>query len=464
MSALAAPLRITRRSYDSFALLLLGLFVAVLLLGTLTFGVMPALVLSLPPFILLLALERPREGVRELSFYLTIPVILSAAQNVYLGLLAPDLAKDQVQTLLIVNFLLAGVFCAVLTTSPGTNAVRSRAGFVLVCTVGYAIVSFGMFGGSVQTALASMRNVVNPAMFFFIGVAAAPSVALNRLLTYIAWIAAIVVGFGFYEILIDPHVWTGLHVSELWAEKGLPINPVTEMPANFYSSESIGGTIVRRMTSTFADPVNLGTFLFFAFMAAWYLRWRVFVVVIVVAMALTVSKGALLGLLIFAVVRSRSVVTLIAAVVVGAAFIDYSLANSTQSLFAHVDGLTAAFRGLPSHPFGTGLGSVGVLANLQTQAGLNGITESGLGLIVGQLGVIGLGLFLWLCHAIWDSVKRIETRRERVLATTLLWAIMLNIAFNEVALSPNSSAAYFMTLGVLAAVGASHAAARRSDG
>jgi hypothetical protein len=45
--------------------------------------------------------------------------------------------------------------------------------------------------------------------------------------------------------------------------------------------------------------------------------------------------------------------------------------------------------------------------------------------------------------------------RERIVAVTLFWSITLNITFNEVALSPNSAAGYFILLGLI--VGAKQA-------
>jgi hypothetical protein len=98
-----------------------------------------------------------------------------------------------------------------------------------------------------------------------------------------------------------------------------------------------------------------------------------------------------------------------------------------------------------------------VLANIgATKAGGQvGVSESGLGLIVGQLGVVGLGLIAWLFLTIHRGLGGLTNSRDRVLGFTLLYAIILNIAFNEVALSPNSSAGYFVILGILAAMGSS---------
>lgn len=400
---------------------------------------------------------------REMSFYLALPILISATQNVYLGIAAPSLSASNVQTLLILNVLLAGIYALLFGPLSGTTSkIRQQIGVVVLGTMAWAIVTYGLFGGDFQTALASLRNLLNPALFAYLGLVLAPFVVLRRLLIYIAWIAVVVIAFGFYEKFVDQSVWVSLHIADLWDAKGLPINPFTGLPGNFYSSESIGGHIVRRMTSTFADPVNLGTFLFLAFAVAWYLRWSLLSVLAITAMVFTVSKGALLGLLVFGVVRARHSKTAVlafplvvgASVFIGVALITYSLANSTQSLTAHVDGFTNAFQQLPGHPLGNGLGRVGVLANIQDAANgdsTGSIAESGLGLLVGQLGIVGLSLFAYLCWRLRSALVKLEGARERTLGLGLLYAIIVNIAFNEVALSPNSSAGYFMILGILAA-------------
>jgi hypothetical protein len=471
MMSATAQRTTSRMNVDWFSLIVLGLVISTLLLATMAVGVVPALAVTIPCFAIMPLLERQhRVASREMSFYLAAPVLISASQNIYLGLLSPSLSHEQIQTLLVFNFLLAALFCVGLMVQGGRpNVVRRQAMSIFILTAGWAIITYGLFGGGIQTALASLRNVLNPAMFAFFGAAMAPFVVPRRLMIYISLIALVVTAFGYYEVFINPHVWTSLHIAELWEKKGLPIDPSTGLPGNFHSSETIGSGAVQRMTSTFADPVNLGTFLFLGFMTSWYLRWWWLTLAIFAAIFLTVSKGAALGLLIFWVIKARNSrssisfpVVVTAAVTIGLAFVAYSLTHSTGSLTAHVHGFTGGFEQLPGHPFGSGLGSVGVLANLANTTGPAGIAESGLGVIAAQLGIIGLGLFAWLCVVIHRGVSGLAGQRERILGFTLLYAIILNIAFNEVALSPNSSAGYFIILGILAAFGTT-ANARRTQ-
>ena len=217
---------------------------------------------------------------------------------------------------------------------------------------------------------------------------------------------------------------------------------------------------MRRMASSFADPVNLGTFLFAAFMIAWYKREKILMSALLICMILTMSKGALLGLLVFIVVvmwekkGSRSITPLIIALVIlfSGWFIGFSKSSSTGSLMVHLNGFLNALRGFVDHPFGFGLGNVGVLARVlgSTMVG-NGVVETGIGMIIAQLGIVGIivyGVFfakLWTEPLKWNGFHG----RERTLYYSLLISFIANAMFNEVALSPNSCGLYFISLAYL---------------
>lgn len=450
--------RLTGPTFDLFTAVPFVLMMAWLLIAVPAASAPLPLVLGGVGALGVFMLMEQSEGYRrEKSLYAAMPVALSVVQNLYLGAMAPSLTTSQLQALLIVNFLIGLLLAAMTMLEPGAarSQIYTLSGTVLVATGLFSIVTIGMFGGEINTALASMRNLLNPALFCFIGAGFAGSILLRRYLKYIAALGIFVATFGLVEEFFYPDFWVANNVDLLWELKGLPISDFTGLPANFYSSETVGGEHLRRMASTFADPVNLGTFLFVAFMACWYVRWRLAAALMVVAIVMTVSKGAALGLLIFAVVRARRtapelrLVTLLATGAAGVAFIGYSLANSTHSIVAHFNGFANSFKGLPAAPFGHGVGNVGILASVEGNAASE-VTESGIGVIVGQLGVIGLALFVVLMWGIYKRVKLLPPR-EATLGVTLLLAILANIAFNEIALSPNSSAAYFVTLGVLAA-------------
>jgi hypothetical protein len=192
---------------------------------------------------------------------------------------------------------------------------------------------------------------------------------------------------------------------------------------------------------------------------AWFRRRKWLMLASVAAIFLAVSKGALLGLLVFAVIwsfyradRGFFLIASAVSLLFGGGFVVYSWFHSTKSLFGHVLGFVSALRVLVSHPWGYGLGNIGTLAaQFSTTPRVQpGIRESGLGMVIGQLGVVGLLLYASLFRLILRRVALLPPR-ERVLGFSLFVGIVLNILFNEVALSPNSCAGHFLTLGMLCA-------------
>ena len=399
----------------------------------------------------------------DISFFLIVPTVVSAFQNVYLSFVSDEIDASDLQLVVIMNFLYSGALFLVLlgkkkpTVDPGRIAFIRSVTTYLVILVAYALVTMVIFRPELASALASARNIVAPFLFFLIGIHASAWARTNTYLRYLMWLGIAAVIFGLLEISV-PHFWQGIGLADLWEKKGIPVNPETGIPSNFYSSEQFNGSLTRRMAGPFADPVNFGTFLFSVFMAAWFLKRRFSSLFVILGIALAVSKGAALGLLTFLALWTRyftsrfnHVIAIAAVVVAALAFYVFSLGSSTGSTTAHINGLLAGFIELPQHPLGRGLGSTGVLAGLFSEGAESGseIEESGLGMILGQLGVIGIGVYIAFFVKLGRYIFTIEDLRLRLLAGGLLGGFILNAAFNEVALSPNSAATYFVILGLV---------------
>ena len=406
-------------------------------------------------------LVRGKSG--DISFFLIVPTIVSAFQNVYLSLVSDEIHPSDLQLVVVMNFLYSGALFLVLvakkkpTIDPGRIAFTRSVTTYLVILVAYALATTAIFRPELASALASARNIVSPFLFFLVGIHASAWARTNTYLRYLMWLGIAAVIFGLVEISI-PHFWQTIGLADLWEKKGIPVNPETGIPSNFYSSEQFNGSLTRRMAGPFADPVNFGTFLFSAFMAAWFLKRRVPSFFVMLGIAFAVSKGAALGLLTFLALWTRyytsrfnHVIAIAAVVVAALAFYVFSLGSSTGSTTAHINGLLAGFIELPQHPLGRGLGSTGVLAGLFSEGAESGsdIEESGLGMILGQLGIVGFGLYIAFFVKIGRYIFTIEDLRVRLLAGGLLGGFILNAAFNEVALSPNSAATYFIILGLV---------------
>lgn len=405
--------------------------------------------------VMLLGVANVRLGnQQDMAGFLVVPLVISAFQNVYLGVVAPYTSSFYIQMALMTHItfavmLLAGYFFA-RQRGPMHPLLVQLVAVSLGIGV-FAVVSVIGFHTSPVSMIVSARNMLSPFLFLMLGLLLAERTRLPTFLSLVALLAWATIIFGIVEYLSDHSVWSMLNIGPLWQKKGLPNLAEWGLPANFVSSEKFFGEQIRRMVSSYADPVNFGTVLFFFLMVAWFSRryWLVFFCLL--AITLAVSKGALLGLLIFVGVaawqsgnRILRVAGIVSAGVVGMAVVAYTLTHSTQSLAAHARGLWTAIETLPQHPLGRGLGGVGVLSKHE-----GALKESGLGLIIGQLGVLAFVLFGTFFWGIWRWLSRLSDRREKLLGCTLFLGLLANIAFNEVALSPNSSAGYFMLLGLL---------------
>lgn len=277
--------------------------------------------------------------------------------------------------------------------------------------------------------------------------------AFYRYLNLIAWV---VVLFGIYEYLGGIGIWKNLGITQLWNLKGIKTN-VAGVPMNWFSSEKIGGQQLRRMVSTFADPVNLGTYLFAAFMISWYSGEKMLTLLLVGCCILTISKGALLGFLVFAIIyvwfkdKSKIGVPLIfsACAIVTVIFVEYSISASTGSMMAHIGGFISSLKLLITNPAGLGIGNVGVLSGLfSSNLSNTDVIETGIGVIIAELGWIGLicytvfFVYLYKVPHKWNG----NNIKRKILYYTILFSFILNALFNEVALSPNSCALYFIEL------------------
>lgn len=404
---------------------------------------------------MLLGVASVRLGnLRDMSGFLFVPLIVSASQNIYLGVIAPYTDSFHVQLALMTHITYATLLLLSYFFVRERGPIHPLLSQLIIVAIGiclFAAVSVVAFHASILGMITSARNMLSPFLFLMLGLLLAERVRLATFLTLVAMLAWATIAFGFVEYLSVKSVWSALNIDQLWIKKGIPNLAEWGMPANFVSSEKFFGEQVRRMVSSYADPVNFGTVLFLFFMVAWYTRRWALVVACLIATALAISKGAVLGLLIFVMVRmwhsgNRALFAFGVAVscVAGAGVVGYTLTHSTQSLATHVQGLWAAIMSLPEHPFGRGLGGVGVLAKDRTD-----LRESGLGLIIGQLGVLAFVLFGTFFYGIWRWISRLADQRTAVFARSMFLGLFANIAFNEVALSPNSSAGYFVLLGLL---------------
>lgn len=415
------------------------------------------------------AVFQARRGA-DLTPFLLAPIVLSAFQNVYLLPVASDMDPAAFPVVIIVNFVDAVLLLVVLAATRSRTGTHPLVRVTAVClgiTSAWGWASALVFGADMTSALAAFRNIVTPLVFLLLGLLAARSTRPTVFAGGVVGVAVVTIAFGFWE-LNSTSFWQDADIRSLWNAKSLGIRDSTGLPGNFFSSELFDGVPARRMVSSFADPVHFGTFLFVAFAAAVWLRRWVVAAFCVAAASYAVSKGFLLSTLVFVAVWARiyanpvvQALAVVAALGTAVWFYTFAAESSTGSTDVHIDGFLASFTELPGNPIGRGLGNSGVRrAAVAAYDDKSEVLESGIGLIISQLGVIGLVVFGVFFVALVRAASAVADRTARLVAVGLSLAFLLNATFNEVALSPNSAAAYFILIGLV--IGSDHLR-RQSD-
>jgi len=194
-------------------------------------------------------------------------------------------------------------------------------------------------------------------------------------------------------------IWNWLDIGPFVQAKNLKLND--EGVIEFMYEPILGG--MPRMSSVLLDPINLGHFWMILFALDWKqprLGWwgRG---LYVVAIGFTFCKGAVLqfGVAMIGWTRllpSWAKVITISGMVLGL----IAGASFHPGVQAHLEGLVNAFRTLTI--FGHGLGSVGNIVGRYATATNLGIGDTFVGMVLGQLGMVGFVLWGW---CMWDVFR-----------------------------------------------------------
>lgn len=390
---------------------------------------------------------------KVVNLFLIFPVILSCIQNLYLGLAVNHLSSMELQILLSVNVVLAFAWPLVVYLNKGKINASNWCLNVIILLIIFSVCSLFIHPVRITSFISCLRNILAPFIFLLFGITFGTKTNLYTFKKYIIPVIWFVVLFGFFEYIFKDYIWSFFHISELWNLKGIA-TATGEFPSNWYASEVIlGRQYMIRMVSSFADPVNFGTFLFAAFLLCWYFNKKLLMVLVLICCALTISKGALLGLLIFFVIylyfkdktKILTCYSLALGLIIGIAMLKFGAGSSTGlHVLMFIRSLTVPF----SYPLGMGVGSVGVLAGVTGGGADFYIMETGIGVVIAQLGVVGITAYVFL----FLKLIRIPCgmgKNEKILLYSLILSFFANAMFNEVALSPNSCGIYFIVIGMM---------------
>ena len=251
-------------------------------------------------------------------------------------------------------------------------------------------VHFFVIDEPLMTKIASLRQMIIPFLFLTLGFLMVRSLTERQLhawfkkAIYLLMFGSLVMYSGFLFELIPIKTYAEL--------KQLALTDYN-IPFMFY--DGISGDLVRNV-STFLDPINLGHFLVFAIIYFWYGKRThfIFLLVLLLALVLTLSKGAFLQLVlcVFILERNRFPCWLFYGGLLATLPLLYWASMHHAGIAAHLHGLKVAFTHFTF--LGEGLGAVGNQAILFKGATALDIFDTFIGSVVGQLGL--LGIVLWL--------------------------------------------------------------------
>lgn len=243
--------------------------------------------------------------------------------------------------------------------------------------------------------LASIRQISSIFLIIFMGSLFSSKSSQTRLYAWILAVASALTGFGFVERFGD--LWSSGLLSPFFRAKGIGL---TASGYPFFFIEPIAGGFLR-MVSTFLDPINFGHNLVAWLALAMYLPElyekpfirRFSIALMLVALGLCFSKGAWLHFLISCVILNHKInlIPKFFAILFGA-IMSVFLALTHPGVKLHLEGFASSFESLSF--FGHGLGMAGNYAVLFGDQAVAGISDTFMGALLGQLGI--LGTVLWL--------------------------------------------------------------------
>lgn len=290
----------------------------------------------------------------------------------------------------------------------------------------YALISALFSEANLFAKLASLRQMFMPFMLIFIGYLAINSKDdFRNLIRIIISTLKFLLVLGFAELFFN--AWEYIDIRSYYQIKSMWVNP-QGYPSTFI--EPIFGGI-KRMASVFLDPINLGH----AFVFLFYLLYtqkgsRYWIILTLIGIALTISKGAILQLfIVFWIINKNQNVFNKAIMITGIFLIMFFAYFYHSGLEVHVSGFSNSLKSISV--FGKGLAMVGNQSHMFATeiTDQTGIGDTFIGSILGQLGLVGFifWLFPFLYFSNFFSSNSIFTR---LLAAQLIVSILSENAFN----------------------------------
>lgn len=283
--------------------------------------------------------------------------------------------------------------------------------FVFVVYFLMVVLSFLSSNVAIYSRIVSLRQMLLPIICFAFGYGLrVERQHIKNVSNYIIGLSVLVAIIGYLEFFIlRDTVWHMLPIYQFQVNKGTTFKFYNDVPLNFYTWDLFDTfhIVVRRLVSTFADPLITGHFLLLGFVLASSFienknRKGVVKIILAIAIILTMSKGSIICLFIyeFMIIGRRVYRKLLVnnpLVLLGlgvlAIFVASYFANAlpTSSIGTHLNGLLKGFSN--GSLLGKGLGNAGVITGILSDSEDLLAGESYIGVLISQMGYVGFILF-----------------------------------------------------------------------
>lgn len=263
----------------------------------------------------------------------------------------------------------------------------------------YILILLIFNGNYTDFYIANIRQIITPLIILVLF----KSIDLNDLsrleiIQFIYKMSVIVVLLGFIFLLVD--IWNYINLKGFFQLKGIPTN---DKGLSYMFYEPIIG-YAQRMVSTILDPISLGHILASVAIAIYYKigidgkKRIIFLSIVLLGLLFTFSKGAMLQFFIGVIIFDKNIHLILKVFALYILSIVIYFIPNKAGLLIHLQGTLNAFDSISI--FGYGIGSVGnyakMFSNDLSTYYLLEISDTFIGSMIGQLGLIGILLWLYI--------------------------------------------------------------------
>ena len=332
----------------------------------------------------------------------------------------------------------------------------------------YLGIQFVITGFSIQSLMAIRQVLIGMVGFYFgkcVILKRNELLFFEKILIYTALLASI---FGLLEyFFLGDFFWNTIPFKSFIQNKGVSSwLGETGVTQNFYTYDFVFiiGDKIRRLVSFFADPMVAGHIILFGAVIAIKRKSNPFLIALLIISALlSFSKGVYLVLILLLVLffskhlyeKNKTVFYFFTCSILclGIAVIFYLFSFSgNSSSYKHILGLVTSLSNISIFGHGLGLSGSFVTTVMGTSnAALT--TESYIGSIISQLGLVGiilyLSFFLYLLKQLLIKYQQSKFCIDYFLCACLLLSLTIESFFSESAISSLGTGIYFIYFGLI---------------